>query len=206
MVQQCSIRAELRVYRILEMEASYSYSLIVAWQVAECEAKQLAAAFLEPAHLLLGLCKCVDIDFATSLPQELADRETVLRELVREFEKIATVFRIGRFDARRFRRSYRLVLPKGSAGLNSPNARLHRSGPARDIMREAEAVAKRFSSVVYPTHLLSALLADPDDQRHSTIAKVGADEDQLRVAIEKYLSEHSSMIFKPPELGAASWN
>lgn len=188
------------------MEVTYSDSLMLAWQVANTEAKRLAAAFLEPAHLLLGLCKCVDIDLASSLPAEMANREKLLEELVREFERLATVFKIAGFDARRFRRHYRTVLPEGSAGLNPAAARLHRSGPARDVLREAEGIAKRSGSVVYPIHLLSALLTEPDPQRDMAMLQVGADQTRLRRTIERHLSHQAAADFTPPGLPSPSWN
>jgi hypothetical protein len=44
------------------MKARYSDSLVLSWQVAELEARRLHAPFIEPAHLLIGLSKIVDLD------------------------------------------------------------------------------------------------------------------------------------------------
>jgi len=76
----------------LTMKPQHSNSLLLAWQVADLEAKRLHAAFLEPAHLLLGLCKCVDIDIPASVPAGIPDREMLLEELLREFRRLREVF------------------------------------------------------------------------------------------------------------------
>ena len=44
------------------MKPLHSNSLILVWRVAEYEARNLKASMIEPSHLLLGLCKIVDVD------------------------------------------------------------------------------------------------------------------------------------------------
>jgi hypothetical protein len=44
------------------MKSRHSSSLILIWRIAEFEARHLNASTIEPTHLLLGLCKVVDLD------------------------------------------------------------------------------------------------------------------------------------------------
>lgn len=131
-----------------QMKTNYSKSLMLIWQLADCEAKRLQAAFLEPAHLLLGLCKCVDIDVPSSLPPGVPERDSLLEELLREFRRLRDAFRSSGFDAMRFRRHYRTVLPEGSATLHLAESHLHRNDAAKDVFWEAERIAE-VSGVLY---------------------------------------------------------
>jgi ATP-dependent Clp protease ATP-binding subunit ClpC len=188
------------------MNATYSNSLMLAWQVADLEAKRLQAAFLEPAHLLLGLCKCVDIDIPASIPASLPERDSLIEELVREYRRLREVFRGAGFDAMRFRRHYRTVLPEGSAGLTPPVARLHRNDAARDVVSEAERIAAASGGVVYPMHLLYTLLAEDDPQREKAMAAVGANEVKLRQVVKRQLFAHQSPGSADSKCPNPQWN
>lgn len=169
------------------MKPQHSNSLLLAWQVADLEAKRLHAAFLEPAHLLLGLCKCVDIDIPASVPPGIVDRDMLLEELLREFRRLREVFRRAGFDAMQFRRHYRTLLPQGSAGLNPAFVRLHRNDAARDLFSEAEGIATLSGGLVFPIHLLYALLGEEDSHREKAMDSVGANESRLRHSIKQEL-------------------
>jgi ATP-dependent Clp protease ATP-binding subunit ClpC len=188
------------------MKASYSNSLMLAWQVADLEAKHLQAAFLEPAHLLLGLCKCVDIDVPGSVPAGLPERERLIEELLREFRRLREVFHSAGFDAMRFRRHYRTVLPEGSAGLTPPLARLHRNDAARDVVSEAERIAAVSGGIIYPIHLLYSLLAEDDPQREKAMAAVGLNEARLREVVKQQLFPHQKSAFSGTEWPNPQWN
>jgi ATP-dependent Clp protease ATP-binding subunit ClpC len=188
------------------MNATYSNSLMLAWQVADLEAKRLQATFLEPAHLLLGLCKCVDIDVPGSIPAGLPERDNLIEELLREFRRLREVFRGAGFDAMRFRRHYRTVLPEGSAGLTAPVARLHRNDAARDVVSEAERVAAVSGGIVYPIHLLYSLLGEDDPQREKAMAAVGANQARLRQAVKQHLLSKQGGLSSCTERNNPRWN
>lgn len=188
------------------MKPTYSNSLLLTWQVAEFEARRLNAAFIEPAHFLLGLCKCVDIDFPSSIPSTIADRDKLLEELLREFQRLRKVFRTAGLDPTRFRRHYRTLLPEGSPGLNPESARLHRTGSSRDVFANAEMTAEISGSAVYPIHLLHALLTESDALMDKAIAAVGTNGKRLLHAIEMDLfgkQRHSS---PPRDSDGLKWN
>jgi hypothetical protein len=66
------------------MKVRHSDSLILIWQLAELEARQLKASIIEPTHLLLGLCKSVDLGLPTLVQKDSPDRDEVLEELLRQ--------------------------------------------------------------------------------------------------------------------------
>src|SRR5260370_12327449 len=87
------------------MSVRHSNSLIFIWRLAELEAKLLKSLTIEPTHLLLGLCKSVDIDLPGLFEKRSPDREEMLGELLREAGRLRSIFETARFDPRRFRRS-----------------------------------------------------------------------------------------------------
>jgi hypothetical protein len=166
------------------MKPRHSTSLLLAWRVAELEARHLKAPFLEPSHLLLGLCKMVDIDLTTLVPKETPGRDAVLEELLRETRRLREVFGKADFDARRFRRRFRQVLTTGSSVMEA-RGRLHRTDDAKDAFAEAERMACLGDATVFPVHLLHALLAAKDPARDEVLTELGTDKRRLREAAKR---------------------
>jgi len=188
------------------MKPRYSNGLMLVWQVANLEAKHLQAAFIEPAHLLLGLCKCVDIDLPVLIPSSVANREILLEELLREFRQLRDVFKSSSFDPMKFRRHYRTVLPKGSNGINSTAGQLHRNDAAKDAFAEAEKVAAVSGGVVYPMHLLYVLLLEPDTQREKAMSAVGLNEARLLHVTKQHLFKQKDMASPVSDWPNIQWN
>jgi len=87
------------------MLASHSSSLALVWLVAQFEARHLKASTLTPTHLLLGLCKIVDLDLTELVSKSAPDRDAVLEESLREVRKLRNVFRTAGVDAKQLRRT-----------------------------------------------------------------------------------------------------
>lgn len=187
------------------MKPVHSNSLLLVWQVADLEAKRLQAAFLEPAHLLLGLCKCVDIDVLATIPSSVPQREALVEELLREFRRLRECFATAQFDATRFRRHYRTVLPEGSAGLNVVSGNLHRADSAKDIFNRAEEVARLSGTLVYPIHLLFSLMAERDDARDEAMRVAGVDPKRLRQVLNHHIAPHQDAASTKSRT-VAQWN
>jgi ATP-dependent Clp protease ATP-binding subunit ClpA len=166
------------------MKPRHSTSLILVWRVAELEARHLKAPFLEPSHLLLGLCKMVDLDLPTLVSKETPDREAVLEELLRETRRLREAFRRAAFDAQRFRRRFRHVLTTGSSVMEA-RGRLHRSDDAKDSFADAERMACLGDGTVFPVHLLHALLAAKDPARDEVLKELDIDKGRLREAARR---------------------
>ena len=166
------------------MNPRHSTSLIFVWRVAELEARHLKAPFLEPSHLLLGLCKMVDLDLTTLVSKETPDRDAVLEEILRETRRLREVFRKAAFDAQHFRRRFRQVLTTGSSVMEA-RGRLHRTDDAKDTFADAERMALLGDGTVFPVHLLHALLAAKDPARDQVLKELGTDKSRLLQAARR---------------------
>jgi ATP-dependent Clp protease ATP-binding subunit ClpA len=163
------------------MKSRHPPSLLLVWRVAELEAHHLKAPFLEPSHLLLGLCKIVDLDLPTLVAKETPDRDAVLEELLRETRRLREVFRKAALDPQRFRRRFRQVLTTGSSVMET-RGRLHRTDDAKDTFACAERMACLGDGTVFPVHLLHALLTAKDPARDQVLKELGTDKTRLREA------------------------
>jgi ATP-dependent Clp protease ATP-binding subunit ClpA len=166
------------------LKPRHSTSLIFVWRVAELEGRHLKAPFLEPSHLLLGLCKIVDLDLPTLVAKETPDRDAVLEQLLRETRRLREVFRKAAFDAQRFRRRFRQVLTTGSSVMEA-RGRLHRTDDAKDAFAEAERTACLGDGTVFPVHLLHALLAAKDPARDELLTELGVEKRRLDEATKR---------------------
>lgn len=177
------------------MKSSHSNSLILIWRVAEFEARHVNASTIEPAHLLLGLCKVVDLDLPELVAKDSPERDEVLEELLREVRKLRTVFRAAGLDAKAFRRRLRRASPERRFSL-AESERLRRSSAAKQVFADAEHFAQLGSGTVYPVHLLYATLLAEDKHRDATLTELQIDKAQfLTVAKRQILL---------PQLGSTS--
>jgi len=119
-------------------------SLILVWRVAEFEARHAKASTIEPNHLLLGLCKVVDLDLPEFVTKDAPDRDEVLEELLREVRRLRTVFRAAGLDTKTFRRNCAGLRPNDDlpwtirndcAGVRPPS----RFSPMRNISPNSAA-------------------------------------------------------------------
>jgi ATP-dependent Clp protease ATP-binding subunit ClpA len=166
------------------MKACHSTSLLLVWRVAELEGRNLKAPFLDPSHLLLGLCKIVDLDLPALVSKDTTDRDAVLEELLRETRKLREVFRKAAFDAQRFRRRFRQVLTTGSSVMEA-KGRLHRTDDAKDAFAQADRTACLGDGTVFPVHLLHALLDAKDPARDEVLTELGFDKRRLDEAAKQ---------------------
>jgi hypothetical protein len=160
------------------MKPRHSNSLILIWRIAEFEARQLNASKIEPVHLLLGVCKVVDLDLPELLSKDTPDRDEVLEELLREVRRLRTVFRVAGVDARALRRSLRRASQERRLPLDD-SERLRRSNAAKMVFADAEHFAQLGNCAVYPVHLLYATLLSEDDHRDAMLDKLGIDKSRL---------------------------
>jgi len=160
------------------MTSRHSDSLVLVWQVAGVEARHLMSAEIEPQHLFLGLCKAVDVEIPDLVSKTLLNRNDVLEECLREIRRLRNVFKVSGVDARILRR--RLRASYGKDSLEAVEAGpLHRSERARKVFFIAERFADLTNFVVFPVHLLHAVLSVEDRKRDSTIAGLGIDKESL---------------------------
>lgn len=160
------------------MPASHSNSLALVWLVAQFEARHLKASTLTPTHLLLGLCKIVDLDIPELVSKNAPDRDATLEETLREVRKLRTVFRTAGVDAKQLRRSLRKTEPERRFELNESD-RIRRNPAAKRIFMDAEHLAELGGGGVFPVHLLYATLLAEDEHRDSALTSLGFDKKRL---------------------------
>lgn len=160
------------------MKSLHSHSLILVWRVAELEARHSKASAIEPTHLLLGLCKVVDLDLPELVSKDTPDRDEVLEELLREVRKLRTIFRAAGLDAKTFRRRLRRASPERRFAWDD-SERLRRSSAAKRVFADAGHFAQLGGSAVYPVHLLYATLLAEDEHRDATLVEADTDKKRL---------------------------
>jgi ATP-dependent Clp protease ATP-binding subunit ClpA len=156
----------------------HSASLILVWRVAEFEARQLNASTIEPIHLLLGLCKVVDLDLPELVSKDAPDRDEILEELLREVRRLRTIFRVAGVNAKALRRHLRRASPEARFSLLESEW-LRRSTAAKEIFADAEHFAQASNQPVYPAHLLYASLLAEDKGRDVTLANLDINKKRL---------------------------
>jgi ATP-dependent Clp protease ATP-binding subunit ClpC len=154
----------------------HSNSLNLVWRIAELEARHLNAAEIAPAHLLLGLCKVVDVDLPEVISRDVPDRDEMLEESLREVRKLRTIFRVARIDAKTVRRRLRRAWPDLRVSGETEKKQLRRSADAKDVFADAEHFAEATNGPVYPTHLLYAVLLSEDKDRDTVLAELNIDK------------------------------
>jgi ATP-dependent Clp protease ATP-binding subunit ClpA len=160
----------------------YSSTLYLIWRLAELEARRLTCPVIEPLHLLLGLSKCVDLDLPSIVNHELSNRDGVLEECLREVRRLRNLFSAAGLNAAHFRHSLRRIPTKQDALVTRSGA-LHRSPAAREVFAEAEHYAKLREGVVYPVHLLLAVLCTEDAQRDRVLKEMGVNRERLHEVV-----------------------
>ena len=167
----------------------HSSSLIVVWRVAEFEARNLKAFTIEPIHLLLGLCKIVDVDLPNLIRKSTADRDEILEELLREVRRLRNIFRTAGLDACAFRRRLR-AKDGGNRFSLSEEGRLRRSREAKEVFTDAEHFAAIANSPVFPAHLLYAVLQTEDENRDTVMKELAIDKKRLRQVAKREALPH----------------
>ena len=161
----------------------YSDSFVLMWRLADFEARQLEAELIEPAHLLLGICKSVDVDLTTVVPLagSLAERDEALEDLLREVRRLRRIFDNCAIDARRFRKAYRARLGRPVSG-SPASALLHRSESSHAIFKAAEQLAS--GREVFPVYLFGLVLKVEDPVRDEVLGAQGVQFGALAQAAE----------------------
>ena len=166
------------------MKPPHSNSLILVWRVAEFEARNIKASTIEPTHLLLALCKIVDVDLLALVPKNAPDRDEILEELLREVRRLRNVFRAAGLDARAFRRRLR-AKSGGNRFSLSESGRLRRSKKAKQVFADAEHFAALADCTVHPAHLLYAVLLVDDEGRDAVMDEPAINKKHLHQAAKR---------------------
>lgn len=171
----------------------YSDSCVVVWKIAELEARNLKTSEIEPTHLFLALCKVVDVDLASLIPDEMADRSHLIAELSREAATLRKVMADAGLKPKQFRRMLREQC-HGSTDEELPDGRLHRSKQTRGVFSLAEKASLLTGAVVYPIHLLSAVLRVSDATLDGLATQLGVDLAKLLSLAKEEVSPNKKLV------------
>lgn len=170
------------------MKPRHSASLILVWRIAELEARHLNAAAITPTHLLLGLCKVIDIDLLEIIARDAPDRDNVMEKALREVRKLRTILHVAGVDAKALRRRLRCASPDMRMSVGGKK-HLRRSSDAREVFADAEHFADATNGPVYPMHLLYAVLLSHDKDRDDVLVGLKIDKRRwLRVTKREVLT------------------
>lgn len=186
------------------MKSQHSNSLLLVWRVAEVEAKHLNASELEPVHLLIGLAKTVDLDLPTLVSKDTADRDAILEELLREVRRLRTIFSTAQVSAKALRRRLRGT-PRNQRIRLPDSESLHRSTAARKVFADAEHFAQLSAGIVYPAHLLHALLLHDDPTRETAFQALGINQKRFLEVARREVVPLPSRQF-PDSRTKTTWN
>lgn len=134
----------------------FSPGVVMLWALAGAEARAGRHENIEPAHLMLGLCKLCDLPLDQVLPADLPGVEDAVAALETEVEQVRSVFRSVGLDVTTFRRRLRGVLGIGEGALASQV--IHRSPEARRIFKRAAELSSASGEEPRASHVLGALL------------------------------------------------
>jgi ATP-dependent Clp protease ATP-binding subunit ClpA len=183
----------------------HSASLIFVWRVAELEARNSKSSTIEPTHLLLGLCKVVDLDLPEILSKDLPDRNEMLEELLREVRKLRTIYLAAGLDAKSFRRRLRRISPERRFELQKKE-NLHRSPAAKRVFADAEHFAQLGSSTVYPIHLLYATLFADDENRDAILTELNIEKKRLLTISKREVLKSQVDLTSSSKKSRTKWN
>jgi len=131
-----------------------SFSANLAWQLAAQEAAAARSEFIEPEHILIGICSLEKIliqadELEPSARQSLQVEQDAIEDILRDFE----------LDVTDLRRSLRDEL--GESKYNHTEKIIHRSPACKQVFKRAIALAES-SETVTCIHLLAAVLEQPN--------------------------------------------
>jgi ATP-dependent Clp protease ATP-binding subunit ClpC len=169
------------------MPGRYAESLILVWRLAELEARFLKSSNISPGHLLLGICKCVDVDVVALLPNPCVDRNDRLEDLLKETRQLRELFGQVGFDAKAFRRTFRPTC-MGTRSRVSEATRLPRTPESKGAFKCAEKWASISSSKTLPIHLLHSLLRIENSRRDHLMKCQGVNLRSLKQAVRDHLA------------------
>jgi ATP-dependent Clp protease ATP-binding subunit ClpC len=177
----------------------YSNSALIAWNIAGVEAQAGHAAEIEPAHVMLGLCKLCDINV-----DELGDRvfqgdHSLRAQFENDLQILRRLFKRGQIPPTQFRRRLRALVKQDGPPPPSQST-MHRSSDCRLLFEHAEHLVEQHDGKSQPVrahHLLVAILELENPSWASLYEEFGLHEVLSKAREAGLLSE------QPDETGAS---
>ncbi|MDY6940174.1 MAG: ATP-dependent Clp protease ATP-binding subunit [Cyanobacteriota bacterium] len=155
--------------------AVYSPSTILVWNIAAIEAKSGKSCEIDPAHLLLGVCKLCDLDPERFCPRPIRRDRVQKEEFATDIETLRQWFAAWGLDQTQFRRRLRSAIAR-SESERLERGIVHRSPVSRRVFERAEEIAMLGtddSPILRPCHLLQAILELPASPWENLLEEMG---------------------------------
>jgi ATP-dependent Clp protease ATP-binding subunit ClpC len=155
--------------------AVYAPSTVLAWNIAAIEAKSGHATEIEPAHLLLGICKLCDLDIDRFCPKQIRDSRSQRQEFQKDVQILQQWFENWGLDPTVFRRRLRTRMVRTDRNIIHEGI-MHRDALSRDVFERAEEISALHAideAIVRPCHVLQSLFEQPDTPWDSLLADMG---------------------------------
>jgi hypothetical protein len=114
----------------------------------------------------------VSLDLPALVSKDTPDRDEILEELLREVRRLRTIFRTAQVNPTPLRRKLRGT-PLDRRFQMEKSETLHRTAAAKKVFVDAEHFAQLAGVVVYPAHLLYAVLLGDDPRRDAAFKELG---------------------------------
>jgi adenylate cyclase len=166
----------------------FSFAITIARQAAAAEAKHHGSAWIEPAHLMIGVCsikKLLGPGGGLNPPPTDAQRAEALLEWDAWEESLTD----ANVEAPAIRRALRdrMSTAKGDVP-STEKGKIGRSPASRAVFAEAESLAKQSGgSQVGLLHLASALIECVDPHVSASVMRLGGSIELLRYAIRRHM-------------------
>jgi ATP-dependent Clp protease ATP-binding subunit ClpC len=155
--------------------AVYAPSTVLAWNIAAIEAKSGHATEIEPAHLLLGICKLCDLDIDRFCPKQIRDSRSQRQEFQKDVQILQQWFENWGLDPTVFRRRLRTRMVRTDRNVIHEGI-MHRDALSRDVFERAEEISALHAideAIVRPCHVLQSLFEQPDTPWDSLLSEMG---------------------------------
>jgi len=119
--------------------------------------------------------------------------------------KIRTIFQTLNVNAKTLRRRLRQVAAQGSR-FPADAGVLHRSDASKEIFSQAEQLAQVGDALIYPIHLLYAVLIAKDEARDEVLSELKIDKQRLQELLKTDLFLRAGKSASLKSNTKAKWN
>lgn len=136
----------------------HSESLLIAWRLADLEARHLGQLELQPEHFFLGFLKLVELDVRAILSDQTTLTSDQIAVGLEEVERLRRTFHTANLDTTRTRRRLRKILPSKQRSETLAKG-TRRSDVSRSLFSKAEQLLRQNNQpLLEPIHLVDAIL------------------------------------------------
>jgi ATP-dependent Clp protease ATP-binding subunit ClpC len=171
----------------------HSDSLTLVWRLSEVEAQHMGEEYLGIPHFFLGVLKFSDLNYEKVLAPDIPLRANLILECSAQSERLLAVFNKCGLEARYCRRRLREVCRAALTHAGAVKTQhLRRDKTSRKMFATAESLASADDGVVFPIHLLEAILQQEDGLCSAALTSLKIDGKALASAVKHELDNPTS--------------